>query len=190
MTLMKTRILVLQLLLLALVACNTHPAPMQNTTETEFSNAYITFYGSYYDTIGIEQNVLMLDIFGRKIDQDSAGHLFGSGTNFGFTDVFLPAGITRLEEAEGTFRADTTGEAFTFLPGVNYEGYPTGTYLQNATDGIVRELILFTDGEFCVTQDNDTTVIDFRLTYEEYGRTHTYEAHYRGILNYLEWNRQ
>lgn len=189
MNMRRTTLLKSLLLLLTVTGCTPATIPVRQQTETEFTLGYETCYGDYYQPEGIGRNVVMLDIFGRRLDQDSIGRLVGTGTNFGFTDVFLPEGAATLEQAEGTYTADTTGAAFTFLPGTDYDGLPFGAFLQNVTDGSRTELILFSGGEFTLMQDEDTTVIDCRLLYEEYGRTKTYEAHYRGVLNHLEWKR-
>lgn len=181
---------------LSLIGCNKktdNDADSVYYTETEFRKAYITGYGQYYLDKGIERQVMMIDLFSDRLDQDSIGKLVGSGTNFGFTDVFvdsymrevkLPLGETvkRLYIPDGTYTADTTSAAFTFLPGMNFDGLPTGAFLQSVNSGARRDLWLFDSGQFDVVNEGDTTDLTATLNYKNNrGRQLTYQAHYRGV---------
>lgn len=180
---MNKHILNIAFLLLILSSCGPAPKPNYNMTETEFDKAYAFFYGQYYSDENIEQNVVALDMFSPRLDLDSnLQYMVGTGTNFGFTDLFINSTDTILPEGEYT--VDSTGMAMSFLPGMHFEGVATGCYLQNVVDSVVQELRLIDEGTFTLTQDGDTTDIVFTLFYPD-GYYHTkYEAHFRGVIQY------
>lgn len=164
-------------LLLLLTACqHTTYVPTQRVA-SDFNRCYIQCHGAYYDSIAA--NVLSLDLYSAGLDLDSTGYMQGTGTNLYLSDVFVPLTDTVL--LPGVYTADTTGSVMTFLPGKDFEGNPTGTYILQVTDNKVGSITLCTDSTMTVAYDRDTLDIRFRLRKTD-GRIYT--AQYRGIPNW------
>ena len=145
-----------------------------------FDKAYFKFYGNYYSDRGVEQNVIDLDLYSQGLDLDESGHIAGSGTNLYLSDIFISPMETGLQE--GTYlSSDTLYEAFTFLPGVNYDGNISGAYILNITDGNLVSYIIFDEGSFVVNREESGNLnIDFEFKYTENGRRKVYKAQYNG----------
>lgn len=161
-------------LLLLLTACQHTPYVPTQRVASDFNRCYIQYHGAYYDSIAA--NVLSLDLYSTGLDLDSTGYMQGTGTNLYLSDVFVPLTDTVLPA--GVYTADTTGSVMTFLPGKDFEGNPTGTYILQVTDSRVSSITLCTDSTMTVAYDRDTLDIQFRLRKTD-GRIYT--AHYRGI---------
>lgn len=149
--------------------------------DTTFVEAYSTSYGAYYAGRGVEQNVIELDLYSEGLGLDSAGIIVGTGSNLYFSDIFLPS--TEQQLLAGTYHSDTTGSAYTFLPGVDYEGNISGAYLLLIDNGILAGYTIFEDGSFVAEQDADTMRISFSMKYNEYGVQKTYNAVFRGVIS-------
>lgn len=177
---MKQHLIIL-LTLFILVGCNPNtPSNKKTIGETSFDKAYSKSYGIHYAGRGVEQQVTDLAIYSEKLDLDSTGTIIGSGTNLYLSDIFLPS--TEKHLLEGKYLSDTTGNAYTFLPGVDYDGNISGAYLLNIENGNLINYIIFESGSYIVEQYADTTQINFTLKYNEYGMQKLYEAIFRGII--------
>lgn len=160
-----------------LAACSPKNNPVKPTVlETELTQGTVAFYGKYYK--GLAQNVVALDMYSRDIHFDSLGYIQGNGTNLYLSDIFLP--LSDTIPAAGTYRCDTTGIEGTFLPGMDFEGNPTGTYLLQIQDAAISKIILCSDSSFVLSRDGDTTDIRFNLISDK----QQYNVHFRGILKY------
>ncbi len=180
---MSQKIFVVLSLVFVIVGCNSAPTPEKKDVKSHsFLKAYVKSYGAHYAGRGISQNVVDLDLYSAGVDLDSTHHIVGTGGNLYVSDIFLPAGETRL--TEGTYRSDTTGAAYTFLPGVDYDGAISGAYLLQISEGGLSSYTIFNEGQFVLSQDADSTYIQFTFTYNENGVKRKYEAEYRGIINY------
>jgi hypothetical protein len=162
---------------LFLAACTAKHNPVKPTIlETELNQGIVAFYGPYYK--GLAQNVASLDLYSKDITFDSLGYIQGNGTNLYVSDIFLPLSDTIL--SEGIYQCDTTGKTKTFLPGMDFEGNPTGTYLLQIQEATISKIILCSDSSFVYSQDGDTTDIRFNLISDK----QQYEIHFRGVLKY------
>ena len=129
MNMRRTTLLKSLLLLFTVTGCTPATIPVRQQTETEFTLGYETCYGDYYQPEGIGRNVVMLDIFGRRLDQDSIGRLVGTGTNFGFTDVFYPRGPLPLNRQRAPIRPTPRAQPSPSCPA------PTTTVCPSAPSG-------------------------------------------------------
>lgn len=172
---MRKSILILFVFFLA--ACHRFTYIPAQRVETEFAHCYIEKHGAYYDSI--PNDVMSIDLYSAGLNLDSTDHMAGTGTNLYLSDVFVARDESLLPA--GIYTADTTGNVNTFLPGKDFEGEPTGTYILLVADGKVGSITLCTDSTMCVRYDQDTIDISFRLRKTD---KRIYQAHYRGIPIY------
>ncbi len=169
------------LLLLCCTQCKENNAPLEKQQESYYDKGQVFFYGSYYAAESIARNVLSLDIYSKGLSLDSAGYVTGSGVNLYLSDIFLPEQDTFLVAT--SYMSDTTGNAYTFLPGMNYDGQISGAYLLTITDGSLVSAELFAEGSFALTQKEDSVFISFLLK-KESGKS--YAAEFGGVLPYYD----
>jgi hypothetical protein len=171
---MRKFLYILPLLFLACTAKKSSEQP--EVLQSELTQGTITCYGAYYK--GLERNVVSLDLYSKDISFDSLGYVQGSGTNLYLSDIFLP--LTDTVPAAGTYKCDTTAAVNTFLPGMDFEGNPTGTYLLKIDDAKISSIILCSDSSFVVSQTGDITDIQFNLISDK----KQYKLHFHGVLKY------
>ncbi len=174
---LKHNIILIAALAALLSACTSGntPDPVKRLrADTVFTMAQVEAYGAHYP--GLERNVFSLDLYSKGLNLDS-GYIQGTGTNLYFSDIFLPTTATGL--CEGEYRLDTTAQAFTTLPGVDFEGNITGAYLLLVQESSLAKIYLFRSGTFTLRQEGDTTQMDFHLVTDD---QQTYNATFRGIL--------
>ena len=112
--------------LLALSACHpSNPSGRKGLPEN-YTLAYQEIYGHCYDSLP-NVAVVALDLYSEGLELDKNHRIKGTGYNLYLSDIFVPDSL--LEP--GLYRSDTTAAPFTFLPGMNFEGYPHGMYLLN-----------------------------------------------------------
>jgi len=174
-------------LIIALVAClfciaACRPTPGHTpTASSQYDSVMVTaveeMHGAYYQSGGLEQNVVSLDLYSDGIKLNKKGYMTGTGTNLYFSDIFLGQPDSIL--IAGEYTSDTTGVANTFLPGLYYGGNFTGAYLLRVEDGQLTAYALIKEGKMVVECQDDSTFITFegKLTSGK-----SYKAQYRGLL--------
>lgn len=151
------------------------PDPVKRLrVDTVFTMAQVEAYGTHYP--GLEKNVFSLDLYSKGLNLDS-GYIQGIGTNLYFSDIFLPTATSGL--SEGEYRLDTTAQAMTVLPGMDFEGNISGAYLLLIQESSLAKIYLFRSGTFTLRQEGDTAQMDFHLVTDD---QQTYDATFRGIL--------
>lgn len=171
----------MMILLLCFTQCKDPIKVNKTAQESNYDKGQVTFYGAYYATNGIEQNVVSLDIYSKDLSLDSAGYMVGTGVNLYISDIFLPQQDTML--VESSYIMDTTGRAFTFIPGVNFDGTISGAYILTVTDGSLVNTEIFEDGSFQVGYKGDSVLIEFLLKKESGEK---YAANFKGELPYYD----
>lgn len=157
---------------IVLVACRPTPSAYRGLPKT-YVTAYEQIYGHCYDSIA--QAVVSLDLYSAGLELNKENHIVGTGYNLYLSDIFVPDSL--LEE--GTYRSDSTGAAFTFLSGKDYEGYPFGAYILNIENDQVKQIQLLDSGNFVYRNDS----LLFTLYYKNvYGSRATYQCTYSGEL--------
>ena len=165
------------LLGVVLIGCTPKNSPVKPAVlDTLLTQGTMAFFGPYYKDLA--RNVASLDLYSKDITFDSLGYIKGSGTNLYLSDIFLP--LSDTVSAEGSYRCDTSAAEGTFLPGIDFEGNPTGTYLLQIQDASISKIILCSDSSFVLSRDGDTTDIRFNLISDK----QQYRIHYRGVLKY------
>ena len=170
--------ILLLLAVLALSGCRKYSSSGYRTMPKEYNLAYQEIYGHYYDSIPYA--VVALDLYSEGLELDSAHRMQGTGYNLYLSDIFVPDSLLEA----GTYRSDTSGQAFTFLPGRSFETTPYGMYLLFVEEGKLQSIQVLDSGymEVCDTT-NAQTDIRFTLYYKNsYGSRATYKTHFQGPL--------
>ncbi len=160
-----------------LIGCKHTEQPSDKTLASNvFNSGYSAFYGSYYDYLGIQENVVSMTLFSPNLTVDTAGYYVGTGTNLILSDIFLSPSDTLLPD--GRYVASDSAAAFTFLRGQTFDDNPLGAYMLIITEtGYSVEVL--TEGSFELQTLGDSVLIDFNFK-----RTNgkTYAPTFRGVL--------
>lgn len=172
----KIFILHYSLFILALVfaSCKPNQPSVYRGLPKEYSAAYEQIYGHCYDSLP-DVAVVALDLYSEGLELNEDKQIKGTGYNLYLSDIFVPDSLLEL----GSYRSDTTGKAYTFLPGREFEGYPHGTYILNIEDDQVLAIQLLDSGSFVYRNDSLLFTLYFRNTY---GNRVTYNCTYHGAL--------
>lgn len=182
--------------LLCLPACKPKVTPHRPQAASEYAECYIESYGHLYDSV--PRNVIALDLYSEGLTLNESHKMQGSGNNLYISDIFLSddALDALLRAAEGEpvltdtlrFRSGDTAEEYTFLPGKDFEGNPTGIYLLSIEDAAITAIQVVDSGAFVIAQTDDRLLLwegTFHYSVKEAGNTHptqhTYTARFEGI---------
>ncbi len=161
-----------------MAACSTYTPQKKATLTSEFTTCYIERYGQAYDSV--PQQVFAIDLYSDGLSlSDSARRMQGTGVNLYLSDLFLADTLF----STGDYVSDTTGAPYTFLPGRNFDGSPTGIYLLSVADGQLSSILVLDSGRLHVAQTADS-LYDMQFTLY-YGKQ-TYEAHFSGAAEYYD----
>lgn len=188
----KNRLHIVLCLATAFLAAACKPTTIQPkaTIPVEYVLAWEERYGAHYDSI--PYHVVALDLYSEGLSLDTAHHMQGTGYNLYLSDIFVPE--DSLEA--GTYRSlqmdkyPLNVKPYTFLPGHDYEGTPTGIYLLHVENGKLQSIQVFDSGTMVVRDTtNGLTDIRFTLPYKgENNADATYECHFQGKLQ--PWPKQ
>ena len=168
-----SRCCLFMLSVLLLCSCQ-NPAPSKPVTvASEFTACYAELYGQAYDSVS--QDVLAFDLYSEGLDLNKQGKIEGTGTNLYISDIFTDAGDSPWVKSDGRltlragidslcFRSDSLPAAGTFLPGMDFEGNPTGIYLLTIADNAVAGIQVLDSGRF-VLRTSEGKKLDFQGTF-------------------------
>lgn len=156
-----------------------NPTPYRGLPKS-YETAYQQIYGHCYDSLP-DVAVVSLDLYSEGLELDANKRIKGTGYNLYLSDIFVPDSL--LEP--GSYRSDTTGEAFTFLPGREFEGYPHGMYILNIEEDKVLHIQVLDSGSFVYRNDSLAFTLYFRNTYST--KT-TYNCSFSGAL--IPWRKR
>ena len=165
------------------VACNPVKVIEQHSLPTEYTSAWEERYGVCYDSIPYA--VVALDLYTDGLTLDTAARrMNGTGYNLYLSDIFVPSDTL----TPGTYQSLNIKPStfnitpFSFLPGKDYEGTPTGMYLLYVENGQLQSIQVLDSGSFVMRDTtNGLTDLRFTLYYTDNG-TNTYECHFQGPL--------
>lgn len=182
----STKTLLLCATIIFACSCTPHYTGDKKTgMPEEYITAYQEVYGYCYDSIPYA--VVALDLYSEGLELDSKHQMQGTGYNLYLSDIFLPLRHSNdsLLLAIGQYKSNTTGLPYTFLPGRDWEGTPSGMYLLRIEQGALQSIQLLDSGMFVVKDTtNQLLDIEFELYYTNpYGYKATYKTHFQGILN-------
>lgn len=163
-------------LTLLMSACQKYTPVIYHGFPREYSVAYEKAYGHFYDSL--PYGVLCLDLYSDGLSLDENNRITGTGYNLCLTDIFVPDSL--LES--GSYRSDTSAQAFTFLLGHDYEGTPNGIYLLAVEEGKIKSIQLIDSG-YIEVRDTTNAMIDLQFTLyyrNTYGSRATYKPHFQG----------
>ena len=168
-----------------LSACKPSNTVTKSGLPEEFTVAWEEIYGRCYDSI--PHAVVALDLYSEGLDVDTVNHqMHGTGYNLYLSDIFLPdrTGKDSLHLAPGTYRSGTSAKPYTFLPGHDYEGTPTGIYLLYVENDKLQSIQVLDSG-WLVVRDTSNNMKDLQLTlyYQNAEKVRTeYKCHFQGAL--------
>lgn len=164
----------LAVIALSAISCrNTSPSNYRGLPK-QYTLAYQQIYGHCYDSLP-DVAVVALDLYSDGLELDKDKHIKGTGYNLCLSDIFVPDSLLET----GSYRSDTTGIAHTFLPGRDFEGYPTGIYILNIEEDKVLHIQLVDSGSFVYRNDSLLFTLYYRNTY---GGRAIYNCSFHGEL--------
>ena len=171
------KILYIALALLATACTRYNPTP-RTVMPTDFTSAWQEIYGHCYDSIPYA--VVALDLYSEGLELDKNHRMQGTGYNLYLSDIFVPDSLL----AAGSYRSDNSGKVYTFLPGRDYEGTPTGMYLLRIEDSKLQSIQVLDSGLMEVKDTTNSLIeLQFTLYYRNaYGNKATYKTHFQGAL--------
>lgn len=176
--------------IILLTSCHRYAPSVYRGMPKEYTTAYEEIYGRCYDSV--PHAVVALDLYSEGLELDENHRIRGTGYNLYISDIFVPdrTGADSLRLAVGTYHSDTTGEPFSFLPGRDWEGTPSGIYLLNIEEDKLLNIQVLDSGWMVIRDTtNGLTDIQFTLYYKNaYGSRATYTPHFQG--NLIPWLKQ
>ena len=164
-------------------ACKPNKSTPKRGIPDTYTLAYEEIYGHCYDSIPYA--VVALDLYSDGLELDKNHRIQGTGYNLYLSDIFVPDSL--LEEGEYTsIKKDSlTSPTYqvnphTFLPGMDFEGYPHGMYLLNIEESKVIQIQLLDSGAFAYRNDSLLFTLYFR---NSYGSTAKYTCSFNGSLH-------
>ena len=150
----------------------------------EYTTAWEEIYGQCYDSI--PYSVVALDLYSEGLELDKNHRMQGTGYNLYISDIFVPdqEGKTELRMVPGTYHSERSAMPFTFLPGKDWDGQPTGMYVLYVEEGKLQSIQVFDSG-YVVMKDTTNGLVDLQFTLyyrNSYTSRAKYTPHYQGSL--------
>ncbi len=172
---------------LVLCACNPVKTVEHQSIPTEYTSAWEERYGVCYDSIPYA--VVALDLYTDGLTLDTAARrMNGTGYNLYLSDIFVPGDTLTPGEYKSLNikHSPLNIKPYTFLPGKDYEGTPTGIYLLYVENGKLQDIQVLDSGSFVMRDTlNNQKDLRFTLYYTEDGTPATYNCHFQGPLPWL-----
>lgn len=166
-----------------LASCKPNKSTPKRGIPDTYTLAYEEVYGYCYDSIPYA--VVALDLYSDGLELDKNHRIQGTGYNLYLSDIFVPDSL--LEEGTYTsIRKDSLNSPtyqvspHTFLPGMDFEGYPHGMYLLNIEESKVIQIQLLDSGAFEYRNDSLLFTLYFL---NSYGSKATYTCSFNGSLH-------
>ena len=172
--------------LLGLYSCKPYsPTPYKGLPK-EYILAWEEIYGHAYDSVPYP--VVALDLYSKGLELDADHRMRGTGYNLYISDIFVPEshGTDTLRLVPGKYHSERTALPFTFLPGKDWDGQPTGMYVLYVENGKLQSITMLDSGYIVVKDTMSSYVkdLEFTLYYKNvYGSRATYKPHFQGALN-------
>ena len=173
------------MLLVSLTGCYTpHPPTPYQTLDTLLTSGQLEYYGAFYKALGVDYDVISLDLYSKGLGLNADGMMEGVGTNLYISDIFISTATPSASKTsdyliEDTYQSDSVPELSHFLRGLDYDGSYGGSYVLLMSESGYK-VYPITEGEMTVTYIGDTLVLDGKATLR--GLKQTYPFHYRDIL--------
>lgn len=180
---MKKIVYILSVLAAVFTACKSNQPSNYRGLPKEYQSAYQQIYGHCYDSLP-DVAVVALDLYsdGLKLDKDK--QIKGTGYNLYLSDIFVPDSLLEAGEYKSIPRDSLSSSTYSisshsFLPGRDFEGYPTGMYILNIEKDKVINIQLLDSGSFVYRNDSLLFTLYYRNTY---GGRATYRCTFHGEL--------
>ena len=184
------KICMLLVAVIAITSCTPHySGDKKGGLPSEYTIAYQEIHGACYDSIPYP--VVSLDLYSEGLELDQNHRMQGTGYNLYISDIFLPLqeDTNTLRILPGTYHSDTTALPFSFLPGKDWEGTPSGIYLLRVDNSALQSIQVIDSGSI-VIRDTTNNLIDLQFTLyykNQYGYKATYTTHFQG--NLIPWQK-
>lgn len=176
--------------ILGFSSCNRSIPYDYKSLPKEYNTVWEEIYGYAYDSVPYP--VVALDLYSKGLDLDENHRMRGTGYNLYISDIFVPEthGQDTLRIVPGKYHSERTGLPFTFLPGKDWDGQPTGIYVLYVEDGKLQSIQVMDSGYLVVTDTtNHLRDLQFTLYYKNaYGSRATYKPHYQGFI--MPWEKR
>ena len=185
---MRKIVLIALLGLLGLTACHKSTPYVYHGLPKEYTSAWEERYGQCYDSVPYA--VVALDLYSEGLELDENHRMRGTGYNLYISDVFVE-GDTLAPGTYHSLRPDSLWpKPYTFLPGKEWDGQPTGMYVLYVEDDKLQSIQMLDSGSFVVTDTTATlTDLQFTLYYKNaYSSRVTYTTHFQGPL--VPWQKK
>ena len=175
---------------IAITSCTPHySGDKKGGLPSEYTIAYQEIHGACYDSIPYP--VVSLDLYSEGLELDQNHRMQGTGYNLYISDIFLPLqeDTNTLRILPGTYHSDTTALPFSFLPGKDWEGTPSGIYLLRVDNSALQSIQVIDSGTI-VVRDTSNNLLDLQFTLyykNQYGYKATYTTHFQGDL--IPWQK-
>lgn len=187
---MKSRLHILVLCTLvvgAMASCTRYTPSPRRGIPSEYTLAYQEIYGHCYDSI--DYAVVALDLYSDSLTLDKDHRMKGTGYNLYISDIFVPDSLLETGEYHSLpisrQNPAISPQPYTFLPGRDWDGTPTGIYLLYVEKDQLQSIQLLDSGRF-VVRDTTNGLIDLQFTFyykNVYGSKATYTTHFQGDLS-------
>ncbi len=186
----KMKVAFLTLVAMIAISCSNSTPYVYRGMPKEYATAWEEIYGPCYDSV--PYSVVALDLYSQGLELDENHRMRGTGYNLYISDIFVPdqEGKIDLRIVPGTYHSERSAIPFTFLPGKDWDGEPTGMYVLYVEEGKLQSIQVLDSG-YIVVKDTTNGVLDlqFTLYYKNaYGSRVTYKPHYQGFI--IPWRKK
>ena len=119
---------ILALMSAVLTGCYTpHPPITYQTLDTLLTSGQLEYYGAFYKALGVDYDVISLDLYSKGLGLNADGMMEGVGTNLYISDIFISTATPSASKTsdyliEDTYQSDSVPELSHFLRGLDYDG--------------------------------------------------------------------
>lgn len=176
------------ILAVLLTSCRKSTPYVYHGLPKEYTSAWEELYGKCYDSV--PYSVVALDLYSEGLELDSNHRMQGTGYNLYISDIFVEGDTLALGEYHSLRPDSLYPKPFTFLPGKDWDGQPTGMYVLYVEEGKLQSIQMLDSGYFVVVDTTEAlTDLQFTLYYKNiYGSRVTYKTHFQGPL--APWQKQ
>lgn len=184
---MKRLIYSITALLVLLSSCKKEDPFVYNYEDNPlYTWGYADFWGNYYSTYSITENVVSLSLFTDDLSVDSTSNLVGVGQYLFIEDIFIAPSDTLLPAGTYTVRDKT--ESFSITPGeeieIDGQKFDVGAFVYFVEKNEMFTVMKFiTAGTMKISYSGDVTRMDFDFTLDD--KT-SIKGKYEGQLPYFD----
>lgn len=165
------------------LACHKPSPYVYHGLPKEYTSAWEEIYGRCYDSV--PYSVVALDLYSEGLELDENHRMQGTGYNLYISDIFVEGDALVPGEYRSLRPNSLYPKPYTFLPGRDWEGQPSGMYILYVEEGKLQSIQMLDSGYFVVTDTTEAlTDLQFTLYYKNsYGSRATYTPHFQDSIH-------